>query len=140
MMLLLCAACTKPSQSPDRVPPSEPPPPLRFPRLPALVGGSDEPRYQQALATWKTATTAYALGDTKIAGERFIAAATDLMTSSVAPHGGAFRAGRCAAYDNAASAYGEAACPHLEELKAKDPGCVATIRKICASTSTSSDP
>jgi hypothetical protein len=130
---------------------------LRWDRLPLLIAvartastatvavpaGADVPdtvsfasppdAYLEAMQLWRTATTAVTARDPN-AGALFLGVARTLEAGPSHPHRGAFRAGRCMAYENAgrvwaASDPGEAA-QRLARILDADPGCRRSLARL----------
>ncbi|MEL6188552.1 MAG: hypothetical protein AAFU79_28350 [Myxococcota bacterium] len=106
--------------------------PLAWSRLPLLPRRLKPRGWKLALGTWRTATTAYAKGDLRVASERFLTVAEQLS----GPQRGAARrvriTGRCLAYENAGRALVAArddagARALLKAAAEKDPDCQNSI-------------
>jgi hypothetical protein len=109
---------------------------LRWSRgLPLLPEGSAPEAYGVARGQWRTATTAFSIGAYPEAAAGFLMAAETLRRPDAGPLDDALRAGRCLAYENAASALEGAPDPargmaKLDAARAADPGCRASITRV----------
>lgn len=84
------------------------------------------------MATWRTATTAYAQGEPEAASERFLEVAELLRTSAAGAEGRVSATGRCLAYENAGRALDAARKPErtravLTAASVADPACKHTL-------------
>lgn len=100
--------------------------------LPMLPEGAGDEAYAAAVRSWRTATTAYALGDGVRAAELFLEAASRLNGGEPEAIARTFSAGRCLAYENAARAFTAAlrfreARERLTPLAASDKACSHSI-------------
>ena len=91
--------------------------------------------YGVAVGQWRTATTAFSIGAYDDAARDFLAVADTLMRPGAGPLDDTLRAGRCIAYENAASALEGARDPStgvasLGAARTRDPGCRASITRI----------
>lgn len=130
-----------------RAPEPPPPPPrieegarLRWPGgLPHLIATSSTSTvpspppgaYREASEHWRTATAAFARRDVKSA-DAFLAAA-ERLRAGPPEHAGAFRAGRCMAYENAGAVWRGAglddAADRLRALATADPACARSVER-----------
>ncbi len=109
---------------------------LRWSRgLPLLVGTTTvPPAYAEARAAWKTATTAFERRDAEGASVAFSAAAEALLAPPPPGHEGAYRAGRCMAYENIGAIWRSMPDPEpgrrrLRAARVEDPPCRLTAER-----------
>lgn len=101
--------------------------------LPKLPADAIQPEpWPEARLRWRTATVALTRGDAEAAAKHFLAAAELLDCCADHPHAATVNAGRCMAYENAATAFGvrrdvKGAKTALQPRAERDRGCRASL-------------